>query len=213
MNWLSLMLKKWLGYQDYLLQVYLKASDDYPQAERMTSWSHFHWWPATPEKICLSLQVMGQFLSETITCMLSLPDYLRVSWIWSSSSPIWVQNSRMELSFEFSWNLFWNLAQFSPLCKIIFDHSTVPWVAFFCIFRQWQDYFIKKVNYYSMYNVLSYAHVIMWGLGRFVFMESGVHGWSWGGTTKETVSRCPRVCISALFLGVRTLNLRCNLQG
>ena len=133
--------------------------------------------------------------------------------VWSSSSPIWVQNSRMELSFEFSWKLFWNLAQFCPLCKIIFDHSTVPWVAFFCIFQQWQDYFVKKVNYYSMYNVLSYAHVIMWGLGRFVFMESGVHGWSWGGTTKETVSRCPRVCISALFLGVRTLNLRCNLQG
>ena len=149
MNWLSLMLKKWLGYQDYLLQVYLKASDNYPQAERMTSWSHFYWWPATPEKICLSLQVMGQFLSETIiTCMLSLPDYLRASWIWYEAPRLPYESKTPEwnwvLSFEFSWNLFWNLAQFCPLCKIIFDHSTVPWVAFFCIFRQWQDYFIKK---------------------------------------------------------------------
>ena len=25
---------------------------------------------------------MGEFLSETITCMLSLPDYLRASLIW-----------------------------------------------------------------------------------------------------------------------------------
>ena len=155
---------------------------------------------------------------------------------WISWSPIWVQNSRMELSFEFSSNLFWSLAQFSPLHKIIFDHSTVPW----------QDYFVKKVNYYSMYNVLSYAHVIMWGLGRFVFIGSGVHGWSWGGATKETVSRFLIACIVPIplpfclspyplplstpatqarflmskgshvcyfFLGLKTLNLQCNLQG
>ena len=33
------MLKKWLGYQDYLLQVYLKASDNYPQADNeMKEW-------------------------------------------------------------------------------------------------------------------------------------------------------------------------------
>lgn len=145
-------------------------------------------------KNLLVSQVMGQFLSETIiTCMLSLPDYLRASWIWYEAPRLPYESKTPEwnwvLSFEFSWNLFWNLAQFCPLCKIIFDHSTVPWVAFFCIFQQWQDYFVKKVNYYSMYNVLSYAHVIMWGLGRFVFIGSGVHGWSWGGTTKETVSR------------------------
>ena len=145
----------------------------------MTSWSQFHWWPATPGKICVSLQVMGQFSSEAITCMLSFTDYLRASWIWHES----LIPYGSKLSFEFSWNLFWNLAQFFPLCKIIFEHSTVPWVAFLCIFQRWQDYFIKKVNYYSMYNVLSYAHVIMWGLGQFVFIGSGVHGWSWGGTT------------------------------
>lgn len=134
-------------------KTYLKASDNYPQAENeMKEWhleANFIGGQQLQEKyacLCKSWvnfqvkQLHACYLSQIICESLEYGMNLLVSHV----GPNWV------LSFP---KFILKFSPISPLCKIIFDHSTVPWVAFLCIFQQWQDYFVKKVNYYGYHTL------------------------------------------------------------